>query len=68
MERKHIKDYDPITMTRATWQDIDRIMNQLWGDYARDQYKMIAPVEDDEILDLTQLPDAPAEQTAQKDN
>ena len=58
-------DFNPNTMTRATWQDIDRILNQLWGDYARNQYRMIAAIEDGEILDLTQIMTAeqPAPQT-----
>jgi hypothetical protein len=48
------RDFDPETMTRATPEDILRIMDTLWGNGARNQYRIIAPREDDELLDLTQ--------------
>ena len=49
------RDFNPDTMTRATPVDIMRIMDELWGEAARAQYRMIAPRENGEILDLTQL-------------
>ena len=55
------KDFDPKTMTRATFDDIERIMDKLWGSGARRQYQLIAPREDGEVLDLTQALMKPAE-------
>jgi hypothetical protein len=52
---EHEVEFDPRTMKRATFDDIERMMDKLWGSGARAQYRMIAPVEDGEILDLTQL-------------
>lgn len=48
-------EFDPATMTRATFEDVQNMMDKLWGSGARDQYKMIAPREDGELLDLTQI-------------
>lgn len=47
-------DFNPATMTRATFADVQQIHEQLWGLGALNQYMMIAPREDGEVLDLTQ--------------
>lgn len=48
------KEFDEMTMTRATQSDITRMWKRLWGSVTVIRY-LTAKSEDGEILDLLQL-------------